>query len=56
MISWATLDTAATDLARAIPCSINTGVLGNHGNMVPLPARKYVDNALTHATLKENME
>jgi hypothetical protein len=55
MISWATLD-PAPDLARAIPCSINTGVLDDQDNKVPLPARIYVDNALTLATFKENME
>jgi hypothetical protein len=38
MISWATQD-PGPDLARAIPCSINTGVLDNQGNMVTLPAR-----------------
>ena len=46
MISWATLD-PAPDLARAIPCSINTGVLDDQGNKVLLPAMIYVDNALT---------
>jgi hypothetical protein len=55
MISWATQDTSP-DLARAIPCSINTGVLDNLGNKVPLPARIYVDDALMLATSKENME
>jgi hypothetical protein len=55
MISWVTLD-PAPDLARAIPCLINTGVLDNQGNRVPLPARIYVNNALTLATSKENME
>ncbi len=54
MISWATLD-PAPDLARAMPCSINTGVLDDQGNKVPLPARIHVDNALTLATSKENM-
>jgi hypothetical protein len=44
VISWATLD-PAPDLARAIPCSINTGVLDDQGNKVPLPARIYVDDA-----------
>jgi hypothetical protein len=42
--SWATLD-PAPDLARAIPCSINTGVLDDQGNKDLLPARIYVDNA-----------
>ncbi len=51
MISWATLD-PALDLARAIPCSINTGVLDDQGNKVPLSARIYVNNALTLATSK----
>jgi hypothetical protein len=55
MISWATLD-PAPDLARAIPCSINTGALDDQGNKVPLPARIYVDDALTLATSKENMD
>ncbi len=55
MISWATQD-SAPDLARAIPCSINTGFLNDQDNMVPLPARIYVDDALTLATSKENME
>ncbi len=55
MISWATLD-PAPDLARAIPCSINTGVLDDQGNKVPLTTRIYVDNALMLATSKENME
>jgi hypothetical protein len=55
MISWATLD-PAPDLARAIPCLINTGVLDNQGNRVPLPARIYDDDALTLVTSKENME
>ncbi len=55
MISWAPLD-LATDLARVMSCSINTGVLDNQGNRVPLPARIYVHNALTLAISKENME
>jgi hypothetical protein len=55
MISWATLD-SAPDLARAIPCSINTGVLDDQGNKVPLPASIYVDDVLMLATSKENME
>jgi hypothetical protein len=55
MISWAPLD-PAPDLARAIPCTINTGVLANQGNRVLLPARIYVNNALTLAISKENME
>jgi hypothetical protein len=55
MISWAPLD-SAPDLARAIPCSINTGILDHQGNRVPLPARIYVDNAMTLAISKEHME
>jgi hypothetical protein len=55
MISWATQD-PALDLARAIPCLINTGVLNDQGNKALLPARIYVDDALTLATSKENME
>jgi hypothetical protein len=55
MISWATQD-PAPDLARAIPCSINTCVLNNQGNRVPLPARICVEDALMLATSKENME
>jgi hypothetical protein len=54
-ISWATLD-PAPDLARAIPCLINTGVLDDQGNKVPLPARIYIDDDLTLATSKKNME
>ncbi len=55
MISCLTLD-PAPDLARAIPCSINTGVLDDQDNKVPLPARLYVEDALMLATNKENME
>ncbi len=55
MISWLAQD-SSPDLARVIPCSLNTGVLDNQGNKVPLPARIYLDNALTLATSKENME
>ncbi len=55
MISWAPLD-PAPDLAKAVPCSINTGVLNDQGTKVPLPARIYVDDALTLATSKESME
>jgi hypothetical protein len=55
MISWPTLD-PAPDLARAIPCSIDTGVLDDQGNKVTLPARIHVDDALTLATSNENME
>ncbi len=55
MISWAPLD-QALDLAKAVPCSINTGVLNDQGMKVPLPARIYVNNALTLATSKESME
>jgi hypothetical protein len=55
MISWAPLD-PAPDLAKAVPCSINTGVLNDQGTKVPLPARIYIDNALTLATSKESME
>ncbi len=52
MISWATLD-PAPDLARAISCLINTGVLDDQGNKVLLLARIYVDDALTLATSKK---
>jgi hypothetical protein len=55
MVSWVTLD-PAPDLARAIPCLINTGVLDNQGNRVLFPARIYVDDALRFAISKENME
>ncbi len=55
MISWAAQD-PSPDLARAIPCSMNTGVLDDQGNKLPLPTRIYVDDALTLATSKENME
>jgi hypothetical protein len=55
MISWAPLD-QAPDLAKAVPCSINTGVLNDQGMKVSLPARIYVDDALTLATSKESME
>ncbi len=55
MISWATLD-PAPDLARVIPCLINTGVLDDQGNKVLLPARIYVDDALMLAISKEYME
>ena len=55
MISWAPLD-LAPDLARAIPFLINSGILDNQGNRVPLPARVYVNNALTLAISKENMK
>jgi hypothetical protein len=55
MISWATQD-PAPNLARAIPCSINTGVLNNQSYKVPLPARIYVDNALMLTTSKVDME
>jgi hypothetical protein len=55
MISRATQD-PAPDLAGTIPCLINTGVLDNQGNKVPLPERIYVNNALTLATSKENVK
>jgi hypothetical protein len=55
MISWAPLD-PALDLARAIPCLINSGVLDNQGKKGPLPARIYVSNALMLAISKKNME
>jgi hypothetical protein len=55
MISWAPLD-LAPELARAIPCSIISSILDSQGNRVPLPARIYVNNALTLAISKENME
>jgi hypothetical protein len=35
---------------------IYTGILDDQGNKVPLPARIYVDDALTLATSKESME
>jgi hypothetical protein len=55
MISWAPLD-PASDVAKAVPCLINTGVLNDQGTKVPLPARIYVDDAFTLATSKESME
>ncbi len=55
MISWAPLD-PAPDLAKAVPCLINTGVLNDQGMKVPLPVRIYVDDALTLTTSKESME
>jgi hypothetical protein len=53
--TWVNRD-PSPDLARAIPCSINTGVLDNQGNKVLIPARIYVDDALMLATSKEIME
>jgi hypothetical protein len=55
MISWAPLD-QAPDLAKAVPCSINTGVLNDQGMKVLLPVMIYVVDALTLATSKESME
>ncbi len=55
MISWAPLDPAPV-LAKAVPCLINTGVLNDQGTKVLLPARIYVDDALTLATSMESME
>ncbi len=55
MISWVTQD-PAPDLARAVPCLNNTGVLDNQGNKVLLRTRIYVDDALMLATSKENMK
>jgi hypothetical protein len=55
MISWAPLD-QAPDLAKVVPCLINTGVLNDQGTKVPLPAIIYIDDALTLATSKESME
>jgi hypothetical protein len=55
MISWAPLN-QAPDLAKAVPCSIYTGVLNDQGMKVPLPARIYVDDALPLATSKESVE
>ncbi len=55
MISCAPLD-PAPDLTKAVPCSINTGILNDQGTKVPLPARIYIDDALTLATSKETME
>ncbi len=55
MISWAPLN-PAPNLAKAVPCLINTGVLNDQGMKVPLPARIYVNDALTVATSKESME
>jgi hypothetical protein len=55
MISWAPLN-PAPDLAKVVPCSINTGVLNDQGMKVPLPARIYIDDALTLTTSKESME
>jgi hypothetical protein len=55
MISWAPLD-PAPDLAKGVPWAINTGVLNDQGTKVPLPARIYIDDALTLATSKESME
>ncbi len=55
MISWAPLD-QAPDHPKVVPCLINTDVLNDQGMKVPLPARIYVNNALTLATSKESME
>jgi hypothetical protein len=55
MILWAPLD-PAPDLAKAVPCLINTGVLNDQGTKVSLPARIYVDDGLALATSKESME
>ncbi len=55
MISWAPFD-SSPDLTKAVPCLINTGVINDQGTKVPLPARIYVDDALTLATSKESME
>jgi hypothetical protein len=44
------------DLAQAIPCSINKGVLDEQGNKVLPPAQIYVDEALVLATSRACME
>jgi hypothetical protein len=55
MISWAPFD-PSPDLTKAVPYSFNTGVINDQGTKVPLPARIYVDDALTLTTSKESME
>ncbi len=55
MISWAAFD-PSPDLTKAVPCLINTEVINDQGTKVPLPARIYVDDALTLTISKESME
>jgi hypothetical protein len=53
---WANYLVHPPDLARAIPCSINKGILNNQVNKVILLALIYVNNALVLASSKACME
>jgi hypothetical protein len=43
-------------ITPAFPCTMNNGIIDEHGIKVPLPARIYVDDALTLATNCKHME
>jgi hypothetical protein len=55
MLIWA-MDDDRHDIYPARPCEINSGILDDTGNPIPLPARIYVDDALVSATSKARME
>ena len=55
MLSWEVNDHPPS-LTPAMPCAINTGILDEHGNPIPRPARIYVDDALMLALCKLRME
>jgi hypothetical protein len=44
-----------TGLVQAFPCEINSGVIDNDSNMIPMTANIYVDDVLAAAALQENM-
>jgi hypothetical protein len=55
MLSWAA-DDDMHDIYPAMSCEINSGILDDSGNPIPLPARIYVNDALVLATSKAQMK
>ena len=56
MLSWETTEDHPIDVTPATSCAINTGILDEQENLVPCPARIYVDDALLLALSKGHME
>ena len=56
MLSWETTEGHPPDLTPAVPCATNKGILDEHKNPIPRPARIYLDDALLLALSKGQME
>ncbi len=56
MLSWESTEDHPTNITPATSCAINTEILDKHENLIPRPARIYVNDALLLALSQGHMK